>query len=36
MDHYVESREKEISGKHGSKEMKVYCAYAHLKTDLEG
>lgn len=36
MDHYVESKGKEISEKHGSKERKVYYAYAHLKTDLEG
>lgn len=36
MGHYVDSRGKETSGKHGSKQMKVYYAYAHLKTDLEG
>lgn len=31
----METRGKETSGKHVSKEMKVYYAYAHLKADLE-
>ena len=30
MGHYVDSRGKEISGKHGSKEMKVYYTYQSM------